>query len=114
MANPNPSPATRFTPDRHGRAKQKGARDRLSARFLEELADNFEIHGKAAIERLCKADPGAYVRVVPRLQPKQIELDRPLDGMDDGQLAKAIDVLTEIIRARELGGAPTETPSSLN
>ncbi len=46
MANPNPSPATRFSADNPGRAKRKGARDRLSAAFLTALADDFDAHGK--------------------------------------------------------------------
>ena len=40
--NPNPSPATRISADNPGRAKQKGARDRLSAAFLTDFADDYE------------------------------------------------------------------------
>jgi hypothetical protein len=40
--NPNPSPETRFSTDNPGRAKQKGARDRMSTAFLNALADDFE------------------------------------------------------------------------
>jgi hypothetical protein len=53
MANPNPSPATRFGADggaaNPSRRKQKGARDRLSADFLTALADDFAANGKATI-----------------------------------------------------------------
>jgi hypothetical protein len=40
MANPNPSPSTRFgaSEGNSPRAKQKGARDRLSAAFLDDFA----------------------------------------------------------------------------
>ena len=48
--NPNPSPAIHFSADNPGRAKQKGARDRLSAAFLTDFADDYEAHGKAVIE----------------------------------------------------------------
>jgi hypothetical protein len=59
MANPNPSPATRFSADNPGRAKRKGARDRLSAAFLTALAD--ELHCRtlatvATLERRFKYD----------------------------------------------------------
>jgi hypothetical protein len=48
--NPNPSPATRFSDDNPGRAKQEGARDRLSAAFLNDFADDYDTHGKTVIE----------------------------------------------------------------
>jgi hypothetical protein len=55
MANPNPSPATRFGADggaaNPSRRKQKGARDRLSADFLTALADDFAVNGKACVYR---------------------------------------------------------------
>src|SRR5713226_100667 len=61
--NPNPSPATRFSADNPGRAKQKGARDRLSAAFLNDFADDYEAHGKAVIETVRGQDPVAYMRL---------------------------------------------------
>ena len=46
MANPNPNPATRFGASggtgNPSRAKQKGARDRLSAAFLNESSSSME------------------------------------------------------------------------
>jgi hypothetical protein len=54
--NPNPSPAIRFSADNPGRAKQKGARDRLSAAFLNDLADDYDAHGKAVIETVRPQD----------------------------------------------------------
>ena len=62
--NPNPNPATRFSPDNPGRAKQKGARDRLSAAFLGALSDDFETNGKTVIETVRAKDPSTYLRVV--------------------------------------------------
>jgi hypothetical protein len=47
--NPNPSPATRFSADNPGRAKQKGARDRFSAALLTDLADTWAQLGKQAL-----------------------------------------------------------------
>ena len=63
MANPNPSPATRFTPGNpgSGRAKQKGARDRLSVAFLTAFAQDFEQHGESVIQKVRESDPtGAH------------------------------------------------------
>lgn len=100
MANSNPSPETRFKPGEGGRAKQKGDRDRISGKFLRELADHFEANGKDAIERVWRADPAKYLTVAASIVPKEIEITRPLDGMDDGELAKAIELLAGVLRAQ--------------
>ena len=97
--NPNPSPATRFSADNPGRAKQKGSRDRLTAAFLTELAESFELNGKAAIEEVRMKDPSTYLRVVASLLPKEIELKRPLDELSDEDLAYLIATLKEIVPA---------------
>ena len=100
MANPNPSPATRFSADRAGRAKQKGARDRMSAAFLTALADDFDEHGKEVVARVRKDDPSTYLRVFASLMPKELEFTDPFKSMSDEKLAVAIDALTESLRER--------------
>jgi hypothetical protein len=90
MANPNPSPATRFGADNPspGRAKQKGARDRLSAAFLTAFADDFEEHGATVIQTVRDKDPGTYLRVAASLQPKEIAIEErtPENDLSDEQL----------------------------
>ena len=76
--NPNPSPATRFSADNPGRAKQKGARDRLSAAFLNDFADVYDAHGKAVIETVRDKDPIAYMRIAAALLPTKVEITEPL------------------------------------
>lgn len=96
--NKNPSPATRFKPGNNGRPKE--ARDRLSRGLLNALADDFEKNGVAAIEKVRDNDAPTYLRVVASIIPKEIEITRPLDGMDDGQLAQAIELLADVLRAQ--------------
>jgi hypothetical protein len=87
MANPNPSPETRFGVNGHtGRAKQKGARDRLSAAFLEALAETFEEGGKEAVRKVRDEDPSTYVRVFAGLLPKEVEVSTPEAALTDEQL----------------------------
>lgn len=98
MANPNPVP--RFTsenqPARRGR--QKGSRDKINKAFLEALAADFEQHGADTLRRVREEDPSAYVRVTASLLPKEVEVTRPFDGMNDETLAAAIQVLADAIR----------------
>jgi hypothetical protein len=98
MANPNPSPATRFKPGNNGRPKE--ARDRISRAFLTALADDFEQHGVGAIVKVREEDTANYLRVAASVIPKEIEITRPLDGMDDSELAKAIELLADVLRAQ--------------
>lgn len=101
MANPNPSPATRFVPGQTGRAKQKGTRDRMSAAFLAALADDFEAHGKEAVEKVRQDDPSTYLRIFATLAPKEMEISRPLDGISDELLDKVIAVITAAVGGQE-------------
>ena len=80
MANPNPSPSTRFgaIEGNSPRAKQKGARDRLSAAFLTDFADDYEAHGKAVIETVRGQDPIAYMRIAAALLPTKVEVTEDL------------------------------------
>jgi hypothetical protein len=84
--NPNPSPATRFSADKPGRAKQRGARDRLSAAFLTDFADDYDAHGKTVIETVRDKDPIAYMRIAAAL-PTKVEIsESPFDGLTDERL----------------------------
>lgn len=91
MANPNPSPATRFQPGSNGRPK--ASRDRLTRRFIDELAADFEANGREAIVAVRESDPASYLRVVASLAPKELEITRPEDGLSDEQLEAVIETL---------------------
>jgi hypothetical protein len=94
MANPNPSPSTRFGVGNNlQRAKQKGARDRLSAAFLAALAETFEeenaeggTKGLEAIKKVRDEDPAAYARIFASLMPKEFEFKTPESELSDEQV----------------------------
>lgn len=95
--NKNPSPATRFKPGNNGRPKE--ARDRLGRAFLYGLAADFDKDGIKAIEAVREKDPATYMRVIASILPKEIEITRPLDGLQDSELLTAIETLTDAMRA---------------
>lgn len=111
MANPNPSPETRF---KAGHAKiggrPKEARDRITRRFLLELAEHFEANGKEAIAKLYDQDVAKYVQAVAAVVPKEIEISRPLDGLSDEELLGAIHALTDAIRG-QAPAVPEDKPN---
>jgi hypothetical protein len=112
MANPNPSPATRFSADNPGRAKRKGARDRLSAAFLTTLADDFDAHGKSVVEKVRTEDPATYLRVMAGVLPKELEVSRPLDDIADAELVELIAIIRAGLVAKDDGAA--DRPSLVN
>jgi hypothetical protein len=78
-----------------GRAK--GARNKLSAAFLEALADDFEEHGKAVIRIMRVESPTEYVKAVAHLMPKEFEItENRLLEIPDHEL----DALIEYARRR--------------
>jgi hypothetical protein len=73
--------------------KHTTARVRLNAHFLTALADDFETHGKRAIERMRIHDPSGYIKTVAFLMPKQFEQTTPLQDLTDDELERGIEFL---------------------
>lgn len=64
-------------PFRKGEGGRKpGARNKLKEAFLEAVCADFERHGIRAVERLREEDPGAYLRVIAGLIPREIETEQ--------------------------------------
>lgn len=81
--------------------KPKGARNRLTAAFLNALADDFDQHGVKAIQDARENDPVKYMQVCATLMPKQVEQTQPLDDLTDAELLAGI----ALLRSRLAGGA---------
>jgi hypothetical protein len=79
MANPNPNPATRFGAGQTNgsRGRQKAARDKISAAFLEALNEAFHepndsggCKGPDAIKKVRDEDPATFARIFATLIPE--------------------------------------------
>ena len=92
MANPNPKPPpahARFKPGQTGNpgGSTKGYRKTLQGDFLRSLAKDFNAHGAEAIRQAREDDPLGYVRTIAALMPKEVELVRPLEALNDDELS---------------------------
>lgn len=69
-------PAHWFKPGQSGNpaGKPKGARHKLTQDFVQALADDFSLHGRAAISKVREEDPGKYCDIVAKLVPKDIDV----------------------------------------
>lgn len=91
--------------------KPKGARNRIQGAFLNALADDFDLHGKAALEAAREKDPMGYIKAIASLMPKQVEETKPLDDLTDAELVAGIALLRS--RLAETSGAGTgQAPGS--
>jgi hypothetical protein len=73
--------------------RPKGARNKLQAKFLDSLADDFEKEGEAVI-RFVRADkPVDYLKIIASVLPKELLMpDSPLSDVSDEDLAEAITI----------------------
>lgn len=117
MPTPPPPEHARFQAGQSGNpgGKPKAARNRLQGGFLNALADDFDKHGKKALEDAREKDPMGYIKAIASLMPKQVEQSQPLDDLTDAELTAGI----ALLRARLSGGAgegagETPQPTAVN
>lgn len=76
----------------------RGNRDRVTDAFFRDLANDWNIHGRKAVEDLREKDVAAYCRIVASVVPKDIsvEVNKTARQMTDDEL---IEILTRGIPA---------------
>jgi hypothetical protein len=75
MANPNPSPATRWQPGNRGAAAdvtRLGTRNKLGKAFIEALGKKWETHGDTIVDQVASEHPEKLLEIVARLLPKEV------------------------------------------
>lgn len=112
-----------FKPGQSGnpRGSTPGSRRRLTAAFLNDLADDYEQHGKAVLEKLRVKSPKTYIAAIVKLCPKELEVTNALDDLDNDALrivlaaaqryvarqkAQAIELVPAMEEARKPDGTP--------
>jgi len=72
---------------RGGPGRRPGQRNRLTEIAIAALTDHFAVHGEAAIDRVYREDPVAYLAMITRLMPRQVQkLEGPLSDISDTEL----------------------------
>jgi hypothetical protein len=92
----------------YGIGRPKGARNRLSHKFLLDLIADWEANGAAAIRIMRHEDPVAYCKLVGSLVPREVEITaNTVAELDDTELDRMISSLrAQIAQKQELPMPP--------
>src|SRR5262245_39547790 len=73
--------------------------------FLLALAADFKKHGAAAIEKVRKQQPAAYMKICALLVPREMKLEHSggIKAMTDEQIERALEAIEELIAKRQAG-----------
>ena len=80
--------------------KPVNSRNRLQGKFLRAIADDFELHGLEAIQRMREEKPERYIECIAALMPKEFAQTSPLDGYTEEEIDNAIAAVEATIVAK--------------
>jgi hypothetical protein len=75
---------------------------RISSEFISALLRDFRQGGPAAIAKVRKYQPAAYMKICALLVPRELKLEHSggVKGMSDEQIDQAIEVIQSMLAAR--------------
>jgi len=96
-----------FAPPGSGNPRRSYApsreRARFSSEFISALLRDFRQGGPAAIAKVRKHQPAAYMKICALLVPKEMKLEHTggVKAMTDEQIERSIELIKEILAQRE-------------
>ena len=80
--------APRWQPGESGNpnGRPKGSRNRISEAALKALADDFDAHGVAVIEKVRIERPHDYLKIIVAVLPKRMEIDDATERKDPREM----------------------------
>ena len=104
----------KFEPGKSGNpgGKPVAARNLLQGDFMRVLAEDFAEHGKRAVVMMREEKPAEYIRAIASLMPKELEITRTMDELDDDVLSAAIVAVRAIVAAQDVGAGTEDSEQS--
>src|SRR5215471_5323423 len=97
----------RFAPGYSGNpgGSPEATRRAFNKRFLLDLAEDWQQHGREVFKRVRREPPAAYLKVCAMLVPREMKVDHSggVKAMSDEQIERAIEAIEELIAKREAG-----------
>src|SRR5215475_10901518 len=80
----------------------EATRRAFNKRFLLDLAEDWQQHGREVLKRVRRESPGAYLKVCAMLVPKEMKLEHQggIKAMSDEQLDEALAALCDLLAQR--------------
>lgn len=102
-----------FKPGESGNplGRPKGSRNALAEAFIKDVYAKWQEKGATAITDMIAADPGAFVRVVAGILPKEMVIKDELSDVSDEELAALVAAARQALGDRGEGGNDSR-PSS--
>ena len=75
----------------------------LNQEFMQALLLHFRQHGKKAIEKVARNQPGVYLKILALLVPREMKLEHSggvIKAMTDEQIEEAIEAIQTMLAAR--------------
>src|SRR5262245_43911879 len=87
------------------RGSPEATRRAFNKRFLLDLAEDWQHHGREVFKRVRRESPAAYLKVCAMLVPREMKLEHSggVKAMTDEQLERALEVLRDASCRREAG-----------
>jgi hypothetical protein len=91
-----------FRPKGYG-GSPEATRRAFDKRFLLDLAEDWQQHGREVLKRVRRESPAAYLKVCAMLVPREMKLEHSggVKAMTDEQLERSIELLKEMIAKRK-------------
>ncbi len=95
----------RFAPGHSGNpgGSPDATRRAFNRRFLLDLAEDWQQHGREVFKRVRRESPASYLKVCAMLVPKEVKLEHStsaIKAMTDEEIEQAIEVIQTMLAAR--------------
>jgi len=95
----------RFAPGFSGNpgGSPEATRRAFNKRFLLDLAEDWQQHGREVFKRVRRESPASYLKVCAMLVPKELKMEHSggVKAMTDEQLERGIELIKEMLAQRE-------------
>src|SRR5215470_16014799 len=83
----------------------EATRRAFNKRFLLDLAEDWQQHGREVFKRVRRESPAAYLKVCAMLVPREMKLEHSggVKAMTDEQIERSIELIKEMLAEREAG-----------
>src|SRR5215831_2448340 len=97
----------RFAPGYSGNpgGSPEATRRAFNKRFLLDLAEDWQRHGREVFKRVRRESPASYLKVCAMLVPREMKVEHSggVKAMTDEQIEQAIEAIQAMLAAREAG-----------